>query len=59
MDEEDMPFDVIWLDIEHTEDHKYFIWNEKMFPDPVEMVNDLEAVGRKVNATICLVISSY
>jgi alpha 1,3-glucosidase len=48
LDEEDMPFDVIWLDIEHAEDHKYFIWNDKTFPDPVEMINDLEAVGRKV-----------
>ncbi|KAF9012644.1 alpha-glucosidase [Cyathus striatus] len=47
-DEEDMPVDVFWLDIEYAEDHKYFIWNEKTFPDPVEMTNDVAALGRKM-----------
>jgi mannosyl-oligosaccharide alpha-1,3-glucosidase len=48
-DEDDMPFDVLWLDIEYSEDHKYFIWEKKTFPDPVEMINDVSALGRKVN----------
>lgn len=47
-DEEDMPVDVFWLDIEYSDDHKYFMWNEKTFPDPVEMTNDVAANGRKV-----------
>lgn len=47
-DEEDIPMDVLWLDIEYSPDHKYFIWNEKTFPDPVEMINDVAATGRKV-----------
>lgn len=47
-DEEDMPVDVFWLDIEYAEDHKYFIWDHKTFPDPVEMTNDVAAIGRKV-----------
>lgn len=47
-DEEDMPVDVFWLDIEYAEEHKYFIWEEKTFPDPVEMTNDVAAVGRKM-----------
>ncbi|SJL06284.1 related to Alpha-glucosidase II precursor [Armillaria ostoyae] len=47
-DEEDMPVDVFWLDIEYAEEHKYFIWDEKTFPDPVEMTNDVAAVGRKM-----------
>lgn len=47
-DEEDMPVDVFWLDIEYSTDHKYFMWNEKTFPDPVEMTNDVAAFGRKV-----------
>ncbi|KAG6819063.1 hypothetical protein H0H93_015852 [Arthromyces matolae] len=46
-DEEDMPVDVFWLDIEYAEDHKYFIWDKKNFPDPVEMINDVAALGRK------------
>jgi alpha 1,3-glucosidase len=47
-DEEDIPVDVLWLDIEYSEDHKYFIWDEKKFPDPIEMINDVHALGRKV-----------
>lgn len=47
-DDEDMPMDVLWLDIEYSDNHKYFMWNEKTFPDPVEMINDVAALGRKV-----------
>ncbi|CAA7260493.1 unnamed protein product [Cyclocybe aegerita] len=47
-DEEDIPVDVFWLDIEYSVDHKYFMWNEKSFPDPVEMTNDVAANGRKM-----------
>ncbi|KAG1851442.1 glycoside hydrolase family 31 protein [Suillus subalutaceus] len=47
-DEEDFPVDVFWLDIEYAEDHKYFMWNKKTFPDPVEMTKDVEAVERKM-----------
>lgn len=49
-DEEDMPVDVFWLDIEYAEEHKYFIWDHKTFPDPVEMINDVAALGRKVTS---------
>jgi alpha 1,3-glucosidase len=51
-DEEDMPLEVLWLDIEYTDDHKYFMWNERDFPDPIEMVNDVAANGRKVREAI-------
>ncbi|KAI0313324.1 alpha-glucosidase [Amylostereum chailletii] len=47
-DEEDIPVDVFWLDIEYSEEHKYFIWDHKTFPDPVEMTNDVAALGRKM-----------
>jgi alpha 1,3-glucosidase len=47
-DEADMPVDVFWLDIEYADEHKYFIWDEKTFPDPVEMTKDVSALGRKV-----------
>ncbi|KAJ7840526.1 glycosyl hydrolases family 31-domain-containing protein [Mycena olivaceomarginata] len=47
-DEEDMPVDVFWLDIEYADEHKYFMWDEKNFPDPVEMTNDVAANGRKM-----------
>ncbi|EJD46904.1 alpha-glucosidase [Auricularia subglabra TFB-10046 SS5] len=41
-DEDDMPVDVFWLDIEYAPDHKYMIWDEKGFPDPVQMLTDVE-----------------
>ncbi|CCO30244.1 alpha 1,3-glucosidase [Rhizoctonia solani AG-1 IB] len=47
-DEEDMPVDVFWLDIEYAKDHMYFMWDEKTFPDPVEMTKDVMAIGRKM-----------
>jgi mannosyl-oligosaccharide alpha-1,3-glucosidase len=54
-DEEDMPVDVFWLDIEYSDEHKYFIWDKKHFPDPVEMTKDVEALGRKVSLTLFMV----
>lgn len=51
-DEEDMPVDVFWLDIEYAEEHKYFIWDKKTFPDPVEMTNDVAAIERKVRVVL-------
>lgn len=47
-DEHDIPLDVMWLDIEWAEEHKYFIWDRKVFPEPEKMVAGLEATGRKV-----------
>jgi alpha 1,3-glucosidase len=52
-DEEDMPFDVLWLDIEYSKDHQYMIWDKKNFPDPVEMTKDVAALGRKVSHRTC------
>lgn len=49
-DEDDIPVDVLWLDIDYAEDHKYFIWKEKEFPDPIQMTNDIATIGRKVRA---------
>ncbi|KAF7350938.1 Glycoside hydrolase family 31 protein [Mycena sanguinolenta] len=47
-DEEDMPVDVFWLDIEYADEHKYFMWEQKNFPDPVDMTNEVAANGRKM-----------
>ncbi|KAH9824657.1 family 31 glycoside hydrolase [Melampsora americana] len=47
-DRHDIPVDVIWLDIEYAEEHKYFVWDKKAFPDPLKMIATLEATGRKV-----------
>lgn len=45
-DEHDIPYDVLWLDIEHTDGKKYFTWDRVLFPNPEEMQNKLAAKGR-------------
>lgn len=47
-DEHDIPYDVIWLDIEHTDGKQYFTWDKFLFPNPVEMQNKIAAKGRKM-----------
>lgn len=49
-DEADIPMDVMWLDIEYAEEHKYFIWDKRNFPEPEKMQDDLAACGRKVGS---------
>nr|ATU82887.1 secreted Glucosidase-like protein [Pristhesancus plagipennis] len=47
-DEYDIPMDAMWLDIEHTDNKKYFTWDPFKFSDPVEMQQNLTARGRKL-----------
>lgn len=47
-EEHDFPYDVIWLDIEHTDGKRYFTWDKHLFPNPVEMQNKLAARGHKM-----------
>ncbi|ODO10934.1 hypothetical protein I350_01533 [Cryptococcus amylolentus CBS 6273] len=51
-DNADMPLDVTWLDIEYAEQHRYFDWNKKVFPDPVAMLEAVASKGRKMVAII-------
>ncbi|WKY11654.1 hypothetical protein Q1695_003321 [Nippostrongylus brasiliensis] len=44
----DIPMDVIWLDIEHTDGKKYFTWDEHKFAHPKEMIDKVAAKGRKM-----------
>ncbi|KAJ1975126.1 glucosidase II [Dimargaris xerosporica] len=44
----DIPYDVIWLDIEHTDRKKYFTWDKDNFPDPKAMQQTLDAKGRQL-----------
>lgn len=48
----DIPYDVIWLDVEYTVGKRYFTWNKDYFPDPVRMVDALDATKRKLVAII-------
>jgi len=47
-DEHDIPMDVMWLDIEHTDGKKYFTWDSRKFPDSVAMIESLASKGRKL-----------
>ncbi|CAG8521039.1 16051_t:CDS:10, partial [Dentiscutata erythropus] len=47
-DNHDIPYDVLWLDIEHTDGKKYFTWDFDKFPDPEKMQKDLMIKGRKM-----------
>lgn len=44
----DFPYDVLWLDIEHTEGKRYFTWDKNTFPTPLEMQKNISAHGRKM-----------
>lgn len=47
-DEHDIPYDVLWLDIEHTDGKRYFTWDKALFPNPEEMQKDLASRGRRM-----------
>ncbi|RCN40635.1 glycosyl hydrolase, family 31 [Ancylostoma caninum] len=44
----DIPMDVIWLDIEHTDGKKYFTWDPHKFAHAKEMIDGVAAKGRKM-----------
>lgn len=48
MDGNDLPYDVLWLDVEHTDGKKYFTWDRAHFPDPQALVDYLVAQGREL-----------
>jgi alpha 1,3-glucosidase len=48
MDKAKMPYDVIWLDLEYTDEKKYFTWDKHTFPDPIGMGKQLDSHGRKL-----------
>jgi len=47
-EELDYPYDVLWLDIEHTDGKRYFTWDSNLFPNPVQMQEKLLAQGRRM-----------
>lgn len=48
-DAHDIPYDVIWLDIEHTDGKRYFTWDKQKFQNPRKMQEHLKKKKRKVN----------
>ncbi|KAG5480979.1 hypothetical protein LSCM1_06653 [Leishmania martiniquensis] len=47
-DTHNMPYDVLWLDIEHTDTKKYFTWDPHSFPEPKVLTDALASKGRKL-----------
>lgn len=47
-DAHDIPYDVLWLDIEHTNGKRYLTWDTAKFPTPATMQSKLAAKGRKM-----------
>jgi alpha 1,3-glucosidase len=48
MTEHKIPCDSIWLDIEYTENKKYFTWDHKTFPKAKQLLAELVQEGRKL-----------
>ncbi|KAK5637912.1 hypothetical protein RI129_000089 [Pyrocoelia pectoralis] len=51
-DENSLPIDVMWLDIDYTEEKKYFTWDSERFSDPEKLISDLTKTNRKLVAII-------
>ncbi|KAH8738660.1 alpha glucosidase-like family 31 glycosyl hydrolase [Cryptosporidium ryanae] len=47
-EQNNIPLDSIWLDIEHLDKRKCFTWNENKFNNVSEMLNELDAKGRNL-----------
>lgn len=47
-DKFNLPYDVIWLDLEYTDDKQYFTWDQDTFPDPLGMEKQLDGHERKL-----------
>ena len=59
-DEHDIPYDVLWLDIEHTDGKKYMTWDKLKFPTPDQMQKNLATKGRKVRfCSKCFCLDTY
>ncbi|KAF5288677.1 hypothetical protein FQA39_LY15319 [Lamprigera yunnana] len=52
LDISDMPVDAMWLDIDYTEEKKYFTWDKVRFPNPQDLIDTLKETNRKLVAII-------
>lgn len=47
-DKHNIPYDVIWLDLEWTNGKRWFQWDQHSFPDPMSMNKQLDETERKL-----------
>ncbi|EDS32991.1 neutral alpha-glucosidase ab [Culex quinquefasciatus] len=50
--EHSIPLDSVWLDIEYTDEKRYFTWDHARFPNPLEMINNLTENDRHLTVII-------
>lgn len=48
MTKNQLPCDAIWLDIEYTDDKRYFTWDKKTFPNGKKLLDKILSDGRKL-----------
>ena len=48
LDEVDAPHESIWMDLDYTDDRKYFTWNPNTFSDPLGLLRELSVDDRKM-----------
>lgn len=48
----DLQLDTMWLDIEYTDEKKYFTWDRTNFPDPLGLIESLNSTGRRLTFII-------
>lgn len=51
-DEHNIPVDVLWLDIEHTDGKRYFTWDSHKFRHPEEMLRNVSRKARKMVTSV-------
>ncbi|KAK5650619.1 hypothetical protein RI129_001648 [Pyrocoelia pectoralis] len=51
-DENSFPIDVMWLDIDYTNEKRYFTWDPKRFSNPEKLISNLTETNRKLVAII-------
>ncbi|XP_029917217.1 neutral alpha-glucosidase AB isoform X3 [Myripristis murdjan] len=51
-DQHDIPYDFIWLDIEHTDGKRYFTWDPHKFATPRDMLQGIMDKKRKMVAIV-------
>ena len=58
----DIPLDTMWLDIDYTDDKKYFTWDRINFPDPLDLIATLNSTGRRltfIKASVQLLLEVF
>ncbi|GCF00991.1 hypothetical protein ZYGM_000515 [Zygosaccharomyces mellis] len=46
MEKGEFPYDIIWLDLDYTDEKKFFTWKPDAFPNPARLLKRLGDLGR-------------